>query len=286
MEFDSKVLVTGANGFTGRHLCDYLTEKGLIVHALLCDITNQKEVNSELTSIKPKYVIHLAGISYANHTDFENIYRVNTVGSINLLEACRASNSVNGVIIASSASIYEGYDDKYLDENLCPKPRSHYSCSKLSTEFISKKYEKYFSITIVRPFNYTGLGHGEKFVIPKIVKSFIDRDPKLILGNLDIFREFNDVRDICRIYYELLNFKHEYLITNICSGRVVSLKEVIDILRSMTEHNPIIKTDPTLVRKNDPKIVCGSVSRLSSLVKLSFDYSINDTLNWMLEDYG
>lgn len=283
MHSRSKVFLTGAEGFTGRHLIDYLRKQGCIVGCLTCDIADAEKVQKELLEFSPRFVIHLAGISFTTHSNLEEIYRVNVVGTTNLLDACAMSSSIKGVILASSAAVYGEQGLEVLDEELCPRPVSHYACSKLSVEFMSHQYSNYFPITVVRPFNYTGVGHHQQFVVPKIVSAFASGQDEVQLGNLDVAREFNDVRDVCKLYFELLEFKHDYCVTNLCSGRAITLQTIVDLLVNISGKSIRVETNPNFVRQNEIKKLSGDVSRLRLLTSAEFKYNIEDTLTWMWE---
>jgi len=280
----SRVLITGADGFTGKHLTNFLSESGYEVFHLSSDLINKVDLDKELLAVNPAFVIHLAGISFAAHENSEEIYRVNTIGSLNLLESCRGLGDINRVILASSAAVYGNQAASVLDEALCPSPVSHYGCSKLNMELLAKSYSQYFPITVVRPFNYTGVGHDEIFVIPKIVKAFKERATELSLGNLNVYREFNDVRDVCAIYEKLLSCGSQSTLVNICSGKAICLEDILNTLETLCGYRPSIQIDEKFVRKNEIKTLSGNVGYLIELTGYEFKYSIDDTLNWMLKE--
>jgi nucleoside-diphosphate-sugar epimerase len=284
VESHSRVLITGADGFTGVHLAKFLRGNGYSVFPLSADLLDYAAFEKEMLEIAPNFVIHLAGISFAEHSNREEIYRVNTLGSINLLETCLKVRNIRRVILASSAAVYGNQSSYVLEESMCPHPISHYGCSKLNMELLSKSYSKYFPITIVRPFNYTGVGHHEIFVIPKIVKAFKERITEISLGNINVYREFNDVRDVCAIYEKLLITRSRFDIVNICSGKPICLRDVISTLELACEYKPKIKVDKKFVRKNDIDNLSGSPARLHNLIDYEFKFSITNTLNWMLQE--
>ena len=280
----SKALITGADGFTGKHLTNFLSESGYEVFHLTSDLLDTVNLDKELLAVNPHFVIHLAGISFAAYENSEEIYRVNTVGSLNLLESCRKLREINRVILASSAAVYGNQAASVLDEALCPRPVSHYGCSKLNVELLAKNYSQYFPITVVRPFNYTGVGHDEIFVIPKIVNAFKERATELSLGRIDVYREFNDVRDVCATYEKLLSCGSQSTLVNICSGKAVCLEGILNTLETLCGYRPLIQIDEKFVRKNEIKTLSGSIGHLIELTGYEFKYSIEDTLNWMLEE--
>jgi len=136
-------------------------------------------------------------------------------------------------------------------------------------------------IIITRPFNYSGVGQHEIFVIPKIVRAFANRDSAIELGNLNVHREFNDVRDVCAAYISLLEAPCRNEKVNICSGNPVSLAEVIMLMESISGHHPEIKINQDFVRVNEIPMLVGSNERLKRITGLTFKYSINQTLSWM-----
>jgi len=280
----SKILLTGACGFTGTHLTNFLSKHAYEVFHLSSNILDVVDLEKELLEVSPDFVIHLAGISFAAHKNSEEIYRINTIGSINLLESCIKLGSLKRVIMVSSAAVYGITTNSCMNEMQCPCPVSHYGCSKLSMELLAKNYSQYFPLTIVRPFNYTGVGQDQIFVIPKIVKAFKEKATRISLGNLNVYREYNDVRDVCAIYEKLLCDKSKYNLVNICSGKAICLVEIISILETICGYKIETEVDEKLVRKNEIKSLYGSTALLQKLTGYEFKYSIEHTLNWMLEE--
>ena len=278
----SKFLITGLDGFTGQHLAAFLTQNGFEVVSLKSDLTDRSAVFSEVASCSPDCVVHLAGISFAAEADADLIYRVNVVGTLNLLDAlCQVEKSVQKVVIASSATVYGNVPGSVLSEALCPKPVNHYGCSKLAMEHMAQNYLGKLPLVITRPFNYTGIGHAEHFLIPKIVKAYRESLKEIELGNLDVSREFNDVRDVCRIYLDLLLSDQSGVTVNICSGRTMSLMHIIALMDQIAGYKMQVKVNPAFVRANEIKDLSGDVSRLNDLVQPEFKYGIEDTLRWM-----
>lgn len=278
----SKVLITGINGFTGRHIVNALSQDNYKCFGLESDLRDRQRVRDEVKRINPHYVIHLAAISFSAELDSSKIYDVNVVGSINLLESLvELDNPPKKVIIASTAAVYGNCRASCLDESLSPVPLSHYACSKLSMEFMSQNYFDKLPILITRPFNYTGLGHDEKFLIPKIVRAYKDGKKELELGNLDISREFNDVRDVCVMYRKLLdsNLKHD--VVNLCSGKTISLMEIIEMMNGISGYQMNISVNPRFVRSNEIKVLSGSTLKLETHIPVRFKHTLSDTLNWM-----
>ena len=277
-----KVLITGAEGFTGRHLLKELTEHGYECIGLKSDLLDKDAILSEVVTVCPNYVIHLASISFTAEVDTNKIYNVNVVGSMNLLEALsKLKEPPENVILASTAAVYGVAGKSFQDEEMAPAPVSHYACSKVCMEHLAKNYANFFPITIVRPFNYTGPGHGEKFLIPKIVKAYKTGQTQIELGNLDVFREFNDVRDVCTIYRIIMSSSPAFGAVNICTGRSISLLKIIEIMDVISGVKMIVKVNPLFVRDNEIKNLSGNPSKLQGVTGYKAVYSIEDTLRTM-----
>ena len=147
-------------------------------------------------------------------------------------------------------------------------------------------HRQYFDdlpIVMTRPFNYTGRGQGDNFLIPKIVKHFRERAPRLELGNRDVVRDFSDVRDVAGYIVRLLQSDARGLPVNLCSGTGHSLQWIIDQCRAITGHDLEVATNPAFVRANEIRSLIGSTARLGSLVGPLGPTPLGDTLRWMLE---
>uniref|UniRef100_Q31F02 NAD dependent epimerase/dehydratase family protein n=1 Tax=Hydrogenovibrio crunogenus (strain DSM 25203 / XCL-2) TaxID=317025 RepID=Q31F02_HYDCU len=278
----NKVLITGLDGFTGQYLKSDLELNGFQVVGLTANLIDREAVISEVLTLEPDYVVHLAGISFAASEDTASIYSVNVSGTVNLLDGLSQLNhSPKKTILASSATVYGNVTGSVLSESICPKPISHYGCSKLAMEHMAQNYTDKFPLIITRPFNYTGIGHAEHFLIPKIVKAYQDKKTVIELGNLDVSREFNDVRDICKIYLDLLLSEKDGITVNVCSGKTVSLMSIVSLMDQIAGYKMNVKVNPAFVRENEIKDLSGDVSYLNDLVKPEFKYGIEDTLRWM-----
>lgn len=272
-----------------------LREKNAIVLGLTNDLANhdgERTIFAPLENLglltktlkyfQPNYIIHLGGVSFANHDDALLYYRVNVVGTDNLLRACfDQCPDIRKIILASSAAIY---GDPKLDnilESQPPCPLNHYGISKLSMEYLALTYSNKLPILITRPFNYTGPGQDSKFLIPKIVAHFRREDPVIELGNTAIIREFSDVRDIVENYVALLRRKETGFV-NMCSGNSNSFADIISILRDISGHVITVKINPKFVRDNDLKRLVGDATKLRRLTNYTPKYSLKKTLTDML----
>lgn len=280
-----KVLITGIDSFTGRYLHKYLLNNGYEVDGTQypsCDITNKRSILSKILQSQPDYIIHLAGVSYVEHENAIDFYSVNTFGVENLLLAAMQLKTLpKKIILASSATVYGKQDKNILDESMCPKPVNHYGISKYAMECITQTYFNKLPIIIVRPFNYTGQGQSEHFIIPKIMKHFWEKKKVIELGNLHVQREFNDVRDIVCMYERLLQSKKENLIVNLCTNRPIKLLSIIEKMKEISSHEIEVRVNEKFVRKDEIISLSGSTSKLKDIIKVSPKHNIDATLQDM-----
>jgi GDP-6-deoxy-D-talose 4-dehydrogenase len=278
-----KIALTGAAGFTGRHLIDAARTAGHEVVAFQSDLTDPQALVAEAASLEPDAVVHLAGISFVGHEDERALYDVNLFGTLNLLDAlARSGRPLQRVLLASSANIYGNGGEGPISEDLPPAPVNHYAMSKLAMEHMARNYLPQLPLVIARPFNYTGPGQAPQFIIPKLVEHFQQRASSVRIGNLNVEREYNDVRFVCDAYLGLLAKGEVGAAYNVCSGRTHDLLGVVQALERLTGHKLQMEVDRTLVRANEVHRLCGDPSRLQRALGPLPAFSLEDTLRWML----
>lgn len=278
-----KILLTGADGFTGTHFLAQALKAGHEVIALKADLNDIDTLNREVISASPDAVVHLAAISFVGHGNAQDFYSVNVIGTSNLLNALSQPElNKPKILIASSANVYGNCENSPIVESELPAPVNHYATSKIACEYMAKTYLDKLNLFFVRPFNYTGVGQSENFIIPKLVKHFKEKIPTIELGNIEVEREFNDVRFVCDSYLKLLNTADTGETYNICSGNAISLTEVIKTLTSITGHQIDININPNFVRKNEVFKLVGSPEKLKKQIGLLEMPKLSDTLYWML----
>jgi len=269
-----KVFIIGIDSFTGVHLSSYLEECGYEIFGssynknnYSCDISNKKQIKKIFKKIKPDFIIHLAGISMTNLQNRENYYNINTLGAINILDSLIELNQTpKKIILASSAIVYGNQTKRKLKEDFCPQPINHYGVSKYAMEIMAKNYFDKLNIIISRPFNYSGVGQKDNFLITKIVKHYKENKKVIELGNLKIKREFNDILFVCEVYKRLLETKQKSEIVNICSNRAIKLLDIIDIMDKIAGYKMKIEVNPKFVRKNEIRKLTGCPDKLYSMV--------------------
>lgn len=291
----SVALVTGASGFTGRYMVDALRQGGFDVvgvgskpvddcRMLACDLTDADAVKSLVAEVRPDWVVHLAALSFVGHADQRAFYDVNVFGTLNLLQAVRALDQpVSRVLVASSANIYGTPKVAHIDESVCPAPVNHYACSKLAMEHLVLSGFADLPLVVTRPFNYTGPGQDNRFLIPKIVEHFARGDREIELGNIDVSRDFSDVRDVISAYMALLDSDLSGQVVNICSGKDTSLRSVIEQMNALAGYEIAVKVNPAFVRANEIPKLCGVNQRLVDLTGWEPQFDLNRTLSDMFE---
>lgn len=289
-----RVLVTGSAGFTGHYVCEALRNAGFEVFGLTQDLTptgkfldlcDRDAVFAAVQKVKPTAAIHLAAIAYVAHGNDDDFFKVNVEGTCNLLSALRYVSGLENVVVASSANIYGNTDSATpIKEIVIPNPINAYAESKLEME---KRIREDFSdlgVTIVRPFNYTGVGQTSCFLVPKIVDAYKRKVEVLELGNLDVARDFSDVRFVAEVYRTLIQNKVCSEIVNICSGRLVTLREILSICQEITAHEVKIKSIDALARKSEIKALCGDPEHLLKVTNLAPTCPFEETLQWMIKE--
>ncbi|MGB3750235.1 MAG: GDP-mannose 4,6-dehydratase [Arcobacteraceae bacterium] len=265
-----KILITAINSFTGIHLKTELEKAGYDVRGTTsktCDITKKDDIKKVLKDIQPDYIIHLAGISYAAHGVDTDFYSVNTIGTLNLLDAIvELKLNPKKILLASSATVYGNQGLEVLDESLCCTPANHYGASKYAMETLARNYFDKLPIIITRPFNYTGVGQADHFLIPKIVSHYKENKKTIELGNLHVSREFNDIAYICEIYKRLLQSDCKSEVVNLSSNTAIKLLDIIEMMNKIAKYTIKVEVNPAFVRKDDIASLSGSTTKLFSLI--------------------
>lgn len=275
--FKGNVLITGINGFIGAHLESLMIRLGYNVFGTTfsnspqknhfqCDIRDKSQIKKVLAGIRPDYIIHLAAISYVASENVNLIYETNIIGSLNVLEVLDELRlQTKKIIFSSSAAVYGNVEGE-LSEDMCPKPINHYGNSKLAMENMAANFFNKYEIILARPFNYTGIGQSNNFLVPKIVNHFKRKLDLIELGNLHTFREYNNVNSLISIYIELLNSSFCSGVLNICSGITYSIQDILTILTDASGHSINVAVNPKFVRKNEIVELKGSTDKLSRIL--------------------
>lgn len=285
-----RVLITGISGFTGLHLAKAfqrlgwdvvgLGHKQLDIESAHCnfDLLETEKLAEWLALVKPNYIVHLAALSHVVG-DALAFYQVNVLGTESLLNAILNSGiQPEKILIASSANVYGNAKESPISEKTAVRPVNHYALSKAAMELLVMKWFDRFPMIVTRPFNYTGPGQKDTFLVPKIVKAFAQKQPILTLGNLDVARDISSIHFVCEAYLKLLTSTVSSEIINICSGRSISLLSIVDAMEEIAGYRPKIEVDPAFVRADEIKELCGDTMKLFGLVGNIENKSLHDVL--------
>jgi nucleoside-diphosphate-sugar epimerase len=293
-----RALITGLAGFTGRFVEQELQAAGYEVYGTVTpghapgerqfavDLNDRAAMAAMVQEVRPDVVAHLAAIAFVGYGDVEQIYRVNVAGTRNLLEALAAlEQKPSAVLLASSANIYGNTDVGVIHEDVPAAPANDYAVSKLAMEYMARLWQDKLPLIVVRPFNYTGVGQHENFLLPKIVAHFRRKAADIELGNLHVWRDFSDVRMVAQSYRKLLAAGVAATASgrayNICSGHAYSLGEALDMMADIAGYKINVHVNPAFVRANEVVRLVGDNSRLMAATGPLARVPLADTLRWM-----
>lgn len=289
-------LITGLRGFTGKYLASELRGAGYEVYGtvheqsfvqhgeFVADLCDLEAVRKVVSQVRPDVVAHLAAISFVASGDVEAVYRTNVVGTRNLLQAlAECSKKPRVVLLASSANVYGNALVDPITESTPPSPANDYAVSKLAMEYMARLWMEKLPIMMVRPFNYTGVDQASHFLLPKIVDHFRRGAEEIELGNLDVARDFSDVRTVVAAYRRLIALAPVGETFNVCAGRTVSLEEVLELIADIAGYRIRVKINPAFVRENEVKRLRGSNAKLTEAIGALDSIPLEQTLRWMFE---
>jgi GDP-4-dehydro-6-deoxy-D-mannose reductase len=297
-----KALVTGAEGFVGRHLLEHLRTSGddAIGVDRECDVTDADSVLATLESVRPDAIYHLAaltavGASWSNPVEYT---RVNVLGTKNVLDAAHRAVPEASVVLVSSADVYGVVraEDLPLVESFRVAPANPYASSKVEAERLAHDAvrESAQRVIIARPFNHVGPGQSTDFVIPAIVNRLLqalaDGIDEIVVGDLSTRRDFSDVRDVVRAYRLLVEHAKSGEVYNIASGIDVGLFDIAQRLVAEVAPQVRLRTDESLIRPVELPVSCGSYAKLKRATKwrptITLEKSLRDVIDEMRHRRG
>ena len=268
-----KVLVTGCNGFAGRHAIAALRQAG---HEAVggdlalapggasadveLDVRELASISRALATVRPDAILHLGGIAFVplGWTEPQRLFAVNTIGTLNLLDAVRQLAPATRVLVVTSAEVYGSHPAPApLAEDAPYRPDNIYGVAKAAADHAVLLYAAHHRLDamVARPSNHIGAGQSKDFVS----SSFADQlaaiaagaPPLMRVGNLDQRRDFTDVRDVARAYVLLLEKGRTGHAYNIASGRMIPVREIFDALCDIAQVHPRVEVAPALFRPNE-----------------------------------
>lgn len=281
-----RVLVTGASGFVGRYLVDALRERGDDVFAcggphdaatgvFALDLADSKSVDAALEAARPELIFHLAAQTFVPYSLDSPLttYEVNAVGTARLAEAVRRTGSQPRLFFSSSAEVYGARDaaDYPLHERLDARPRNPYGASKAAAEamLLAAAQSYGLDVVIARAFNHIGPGQHEHFAVASFAHQLAriagGAEPQMYVGNLAAARDFLDVRDVVEAYLTLARRGEGAHIYNVCSGRAVTIRDVLRELIAIARVPVEVREDEDRIRVADAPLSVGSDEKLRAL---------------------
>ncbi|MDI6786720.1 MAG: GDP-mannose 4,6-dehydratase [bacterium] len=311
-----KILITGINGFTGEHLVEHLCQNepeaeiyGLIekggrfnnlgerlqerIKLFEGDICNGQEMAKIILGILPEKVFHLAAITFGPRVqkDPHLAMNVNFYGTVNLLNAILETKKNPLIHIPGSSAEYglvKEEENPVLENNIF-RPMDFYGVTKISQDMVAYQYFRTYKMQIIRTrtFNQTGPGDRKDFVCSDFAYqiALIEKErqePIIKVGNLEAKRDFIDVRDVVAAYYLSMQRGEVGEVYNVCSNKAYAIKEVLDILLSMSEHEIEVKTEKERMRPSDVPIQIGSYEKLKLQTGWKPTINLKETLKDLL----
>lgn len=317
-----RVLVTGATGFVGSHLIDYLLTMDDVeiygvkrwrsrtenikhlpkkVAIIECDLRDQACVTRVIESVRPDKIFHLAAQSYvpASWIAPQETLTTNILCNLHIFEAVRQIGIKPRIQVAGSSEEYGlvQVDELPIKETNPLRPLSPYAVSKVAQDLLGYQYFMSYRMDIVRTrgFNHTGPRRGEVFVTSNMAKQFAEieakkREPIIYVGNLDAKRDFTDVRDMVRAYWLALEKGKAGEVYNICTGVAYSIREVLDMLLDMAKVKIEVKVDPERLRPSDVPVLVGDNKKFVDTTgwkpTIPFKQTLKDILDYWRQKVG
>jgi GDP-4-dehydro-6-deoxy-D-mannose reductase len=314
-----RVLITGVAGFVGGHMVDFLRREApeavvvgldsrpgrraqsLAIEIVQADLEDASSVRAAIARVSPDRIIHLAAQSSPQRSweDPERTLRTNVLGMLHLLEAARAQPTAPRILAVGSTDEYGLVQPHELPlrEDAPLRPASPYAASKVAQGYLALQYALSPGLYVVRTrtFHHTGPRRGEKFAESSFARQLAEieagqRPAHLEVGNLEVVRDFTDVRDVVRAYWALLDRGARGEVYNVCSGRGVKLGELLQGLIALSGVHVEVHVDPARLRSADTPILIGDPSRLHAATgwvpEIPIDRTLRDLLDYWRERVG
>lgn len=299
-----KYLITGALGFVGRYFIEYLQQNEKDAEILGIDITSsaltdvaykkldlrdKTSVVATLRDYKPDYIVHLAAMSSVAQSWHEpsNCFQNNTTVFLNIVDSIKELSLPARLLSVGSSEEYGIYNEP-VREDFVLHPKSPYSVARLAQEYLSKLYVDNYGLDIVmtRSFNHIGPRQNSRFVIPSFVEQLVKisqgKQSEIKVGNLDVVRDFLDVRDVVKAYHKILKESSNRQVYNVCSGKGVKLSDIISTISNELGITPKIILDKSKIRPNEIMYVVGDNSSIKSDLGWEPEYTLEETIKDMI----
>ena len=299
-----KVLITGASGFCGQYLSQYLRKQGVKVYSLGSRVGDEKHFQIEsvcdvlgiekaLRHLKADFIFHIAGIVKAENPVV--IYQVNLEYAISLFNAVRRAEQKNTpVLLVGTSAEYGLVDEKDMPitEDFKGTPYSHYGISKLAQTLAGlAEARKGHPVVIVRPFNIVGAGMPDYLVVGSVAKqiaqiSRYQKEPTIEIGNIKSSRDFVNVTDVAKCYWKLIQAPSAYgEIVNICTGHPITVHEIVERMIAFSGKDIKLVLKIAQFNNFDPPVHYGSAEKLDRLIGYTPTFDLDNTLSSVLSHF-
>ncbi|MBC7604855.1 MAG: GDP-mannose 4,6-dehydratase [Ramlibacter sp.] len=289
-----RVLVTGLSGFVGSWCAQQFNAIDLADECGLVDLRDEARVRHAVAAIAPEAVLHLAGQSSValSLISPSETYDINCGGTHHLLRALGAAGFRGRMLYVGSADVYGAVAAEQLPiTEDCPvRPLNPYAASKVAAEALCAQWsQRDFEIVVARPFNHIGPRQSTQFAVADFARQIVacraGRSPaRLVVGNIDITRDFTDVRDIVRAYAALLQSGRNGEAYNVCSGVERSMSDIIDALCSLCGVKMDIEIDAERLRPTEQLRMRGTFAKLAAdtgwAPQIAFEQTLRDIVDY------
>jgi GDP-4-dehydro-6-deoxy-D-mannose reductase len=286
---EHELLLTGASGFVGGFVQQAARCVPLSLNGKEIDLRDVDQTRDAIDHIRPDAVLHLAAQTFVPRSFDDPIetFEINFLGTYNLLSALRKAGFTGRFLLVSTGDIYGAVAPESLPitEQTLPRPRNPYAVSKVAAEALCLQWNETggFETMIARPFNHIGPGQREDFVISGFAKQIAAikhaAKPAIIdAGDVDVTRDFLDVRDVVCAYLLLLREGRAGEIYNICSGTEQSIRGLLEKMLQLAEIDAEIKINPAKLRASEQRRVCGDPGKIRRDTAWQPSYTIEQTL--------
>lgn len=305
----SRVLIFGAGGFVGSYLCKEFLNNGYKVSGTdkgegsalpsevdfyKTDLMQADEVEKLIGQVQPDIIVNLAAISSVG-TSWnmpQTTMAINVIGALNIMETAKKSEQKPRILFVGSSEEYV-ISENPLDENTQLNANNPYGISKVTQEQFAKLYREQYGLKIycVRPFNHTGIGQRDSFVLPSFCKQVAEidksgKDGKIQVGNLKVKRDFSHVKDVVRAYRMIVESDNCNRIYNVGSGNAYSLEDMLTYIIGLSDQNIEIEVDQNRIRPTDQPVICCDRSLIGKELGWEPQYNVYDALKEMYEYYA
>ena len=282
-----RILVTGARGFAGSHLMRRLGDRAVPADV---DVLDADAIREAIRAEGFSAVAHLAATASVAQSwnQGADVWQVNAVGTVNVLDAVVAEAPGARVLVVSTAEIYGVADRFPTPEDSPAAPLSPYGASKVGAEVACGRVRRAegLDVVVARSFPHVGPGQEESFAVGswvhQIALAELSGGGTLHVGDLSVRRDLVDVRDVARAYELLLAPAVPADTYNVSSGHARELREVVELLIELAHCTVEVEQDSTRLRSVDIPILCGDASRLAEATgwspKIPFEQTLADAL--------